>query len=222
MRCLILFAVIVLLSAGYCNAYNWKPNVVLPNLADYQGRLDDLNNTLATDPQNVTALETLLTVYSMMTDTANNLKDIPNFNRYFNAETTVQDRIDAANAAKQVNEYQKSLGTTEDELATRINISKARAYTDPLNASAWQELSDAYDAMANYHARDDYSKYEFQKQDADNAAEQAKSIQESNLDTPVYSSFAGNYSTVVVQAANARLKVKEDADRRAAEIHQQA
>lgn len=238
MRCFILLALIVLLSSGV-NAYNWIPNVILPNLADYQGRLDDLNKTLSADPQNITALETLVTVYRMMEDTAANLKDRPSYDLYSRAEYRIQNRIYAANLAKQIAEYQKSLGTTEDELATRINTSKMWAYADPLNASAWQGLSDAYDAMANYHAHDDYSKYAFQKNDADNAVVLAKSIQENGIDGPIYYENASDlssiphksndvdlesvdYAAVVAQAANVRLKANQDAEKQAAEVRKKA
>ncbi len=215
MRGHISFVIGLLLLLGCCDAYSWNPNEVLPNLADYQGRLDELNITLAADPQNLTVLEDLQTVYRMMKNTAYNLDDRPNFDKYFREESDVQDRIDTIRAARRIVDYQTSLGMTEESLKAKINASETQAYADPLNASAWQELSNVYEEMAYYHIYDDYSRYAYLKMDADDASSLAKYFKENGLDSAGNGNPAGNYTTFVDQYAKKTRLVKESEAERA-------
>ncbi len=192
---------------GYCHSYDWEPNIRFSNLSDYQGRLDELNKTLESDPQNLTALEYLRTVYRMMEGTAYNLHDTYNYNKYSNAESEIGDRITEVLEAQETASYQKSLGVSEKELNDNINTTKNLAYEDPLNATRWQDLSNAYNDMAEYHSKDDsFSMYFALKMDADNAVQTANYVKEG---ATYYE--AGDFSLYIINASKT-MKEKSESD----------
>jgi len=94
-----------------------------------------------------------------------------------------QDALDVYNyRAKGVSRYEASLGVDENTLKQKLNDSENRAMADPLNVSAWKDVSSAASDLAVYHKYDSSSDYFTIKDEAEGAVTAISKIQEEGID----------------------------------------
>ena len=211
------------------NAENWTsaPNVTAdrgwgdsdhdlethsdPTILDYQKQINNYQKQIDALYQNgsVTAIAEICDLYGNMISMARDrgeADDEAQFTRLGNMAYTELDL--AKEDARKLSHYQASLGMNESDLNARFNSSANQADADPLNASRWQELSDAAQNLGLYHGMDS-SRFAFYvlKDDADHAAKIASAIQQYGMNSYEVNELLnlggtdGNCSTTVLRAA---------------------